>query len=304
MSFVDILISCILGFIMFSVGLSLTWRSFVVTLARPRAFFGGLFLQIIMLPLIAFTIASLADLPLAIKVGIMILSTCPGGTTSNFITYLLNANAALSIVLTVTNSILALITVPLIVNLSLGYFMGDTEDIQLPVWLTMFQIIFIIIMPTLLGLLVRRYYPQLATRTQTPLKWVTMALLAILFIIKVFADQEQGGTGITTAEVMQILPYSILSNLVNLSTGYLVATLLAVPIADKVTMGVEVGIQNTSLAFLIGGTLLANEDMLKPALVYAMFTFFTAVFYGLIVKPEERNTLRRLFFFWQKPKSA
>lgn len=300
MSFVDILISGILAFIMFSVGLSLTWRSFVVTFARPRAYFGGLFLQIVMLPLLAFAIASLAQLPPAIKVGIMILSTCPGGTTSNFVTYLLNANTALSIALTVTNSMLALITVPLIVNLSLGYFMGGHEDIFLPVGDTIRQIVLIILIPTFAGLLVRRYFPTVAIKTQKPLKWTTMLLLGALFVIKLFAAEEQGGTGITPEEVAQILPYSIAGNMINLLAGFGLATLLALPVGDKVTMGVEVGIQNTSLAFLIGGTLLGNEDMLKPALVYAMFTFFTAVFYGLLVKPEERQTLRRLLFFWRK----
>jgi BASS family bile acid:Na+ symporter len=303
MSFVDVLISGILAFVMFSVGLSLTWRNFVVTFARPRAYLGGLFLQVIMLPVLAFTIASIAGLPPAFKVGIMILSTCPGGTTSNFVTYLLNANTALSISLTVTNSFLALVTVPLIVSFSVNYFMGSQTTIELPIFDTIRQIITVILAPTFAGLLVRRYLPTIAINTQRPLKWITVIMLALLFIIKFFAGEEQGGTGITPAEIGQIIPYSILGNTINLLAGFGMATLLKLPTNDKVTMGVEVGIQNTSLAFLIGGTLLGNEDTLKPALVYAMFTFFTALIYGLIVKPEEWKAFKKLLLFWKRKPS-
>lgn len=302
MSYVDILIGGILAFIMFSVGLSLTWRNFVITFARPRAYLGGLFLQIIVLPVLAFTIASLANLPPAFKVGIMILSTCPGGTTSNFVTYLLNANTALSISLTVTNSFLALLTVPLIVSFSVDHFMGSHAEITLPIGDTIKQIISVILAPTFAGLLVRRYFPTFAVSTQRPLKWITVIMLAILFIIKFFAGEEQGGTGITLREIGQIIPYSLIGNFVNLLAGFGLATLLGLAVNSKLTMGVEVGIQNTSLAFLIGGTLLGNEDTLKPALVYAMFTFFTALIYGLIVKPEEWKAFRQLIFFWRKPK--
>lgn len=300
MSFVDILIGGILAFIMFSVGLSLTWRNFVITFARPKAYLGGLFLQIIALPLLAYTIATLANLPPAFKVGIMILSTCPGGTTSNFVTYLLNANTALSISLTVTNSFLALITVPLIVSFSVNQFMGGHADITLPIGQTIQQIITVILAPTFAGLLVRRYFPTIAVSTQRPLKWITVILLAILFIIKFFAGEDQGGTGITLSEIGQIIPYSLVGNFINLMAGFGLATLLKRPTNDKVTMGVEVGIQNTSLAFLIGGTLLGNEDTLKPALVYAMFTFFTALIYGLLVKPEEWKAFKKLLFFWRR----
>ncbi|MBK8704569.1 MAG: hypothetical protein IPN33_13855 [Saprospiraceae bacterium] len=72
------------------------------------------------------------------------------------------------------------------------------------------------------------------------------------------------------------------------------AYFLGLPTNDRLTLGVEVGIQNTSLAFLIASKWLNNEDMLKPALVYAMFTFFTAMIYGLVLKPNEGK------LFWQR----
>ncbi|MEZ5040697.1 MAG: bile acid:sodium symporter [Saprospiraceae bacterium] len=288
MNVVDILIGGILAFIMLSVGMSLRWKDFVYTFSRPKAFLGGICLQLLVLPSLAFAIASLAALPLPYKLGIVVLSTCPGGTTSNFITYLLNANAALSICLTVTNSFIALFSIPLIVNLGLQHFYGTSTDMSLPFLETIQQIVTIIILPVFIGVGIRKYYTVLADQIKMPLKWITLILLAILFLVKFLATEEAGGTGITMDEIRQILPYSILGNFLNLFAGFSVAYfVLKLKKEDQITLGVEVGIQNTSLAFLIGGTLLANEEILKPALVYAMFTFFTAILYGLLIKPEE-----------------
>lgn len=295
MNVVDVLIGGILAFIMLSVGMSLNWKDFKDTFAQPKAYLGGLFLQILVLPSIAFLIASLAPLPLAFKLGIIVLSTCPGGTTSNFVTYLLNANAALSICLTVTNSFIALFSIPFIVNLGLQHFYGTSTEMVLPIWGTIQQIFLIILVPVFIGVFIRHGRPQIADRLQAPLKWITLFFLAILFLVKFLASEGAGGTGITMAEIQQILPFSILGNFFNLLAGFSLAYfILRLKKNDQVTLGVEVGIQNTSLAFLIGGTLLGNEDVLKPALVYAMFTFFTAIIYGLLVKPTEGKQLLSL----------
>lgn len=299
MSYIDLLISGILAFIMLSVGLSLTWGNFTHVLQRPKAYGAGIFLQLVVLPATAFTIASLAGLPPAIKVGIMILSSCPGGTTSNFITYLLNGNAALAILLTVTNSFVAMVSVPIIVNFGLRQFMGAEVDLHLPFWDTVKQISSIIIIPVVIGVLIHRYQPFFAFKVRIPLKWATVLLLAIVFFVKLFAAETHGGTGITRQEILSILPYSVAGNFINLAAGFLLAYFMKFDTNDRLTLGVEVGIQNTSLAFLIASTLLNNEEMLKPALVYAMFTFFTAIIYGLLVKPSEitlfRERMQRLF---------
>ena len=292
MSYIDLLISGILAFIMLSVGLSLSWENFTQVVQHPKAYAAGIFLQLVVLPTTAFVIATLAGLPPAIKVGIMILSSCPGGTTSNFITYLLNGNAALAILLTVTNSFVAMISVPIIVNFGLRQFMHEEVDLHLPFWDTVRQISSIIIIPVIVGVLIHRYKPLFAFKVRIPLKWITVFLLAAVFFVKLFAAETHGGTGITRQEIFSILPYSLTGNFINLAAGFMLAYFLGLGVNDRLTLGVEVGIQNTSLAFLIGSTLLNNEDMLKPALVYAMFTFFTAIAYGLLVKPSEMTLFR------------
>lgn len=298
MFWIDWLISAILAFIMLNVGLSLSMRSFAITFARPRAYVVGLLLQLVYLPVMAFGVMYFAPIPDAFKVGIVILAACPGGMTSNFISYLVNANAALSISLTVTNGFIALFSVPFIVGLALDYFLGAGAEVSLPFWDTVRQIFFITIVPVFIGLLVRRRWPAFAVRTEQSLKYVTVVMLGVLFLIKFFAGEEQGGTGITLREVGRIFPYSLLINVLGLASGYVVGGLLRMKTATQVTLGVEVGIQNTSLVFLIASTLIGNEDMVKPALVYAMFTFFTALLYGLILLPGQTMRIRRRFTSW------
>jgi bile acid:Na+ symporter, BASS family len=293
MKFIDILITSILAFIMLSVGLSLSWKQFVVTFTRPRAFAVGLILQMVFLPVLAFLVVAFSGLPVEYKLGILILAACPGGMTSTFITYLLNANTALAISLTVINSFIALLSVPIIVNLGLQIFMHTGADLSLPFWPTVQQIFLITILPVFVGVLFRRLNPEFAVKTENSLKWVTVALLGILFAIKFFATEAQGGTGITVGEVAVILPFSVIVNVISLFSGYFAGRWFDLGPDDQLTMGINVGIQNTSFAFLIAGTLLGNEEMNKPALVYAMFTFFTAVFYGLWIKPGEIAPLKR-----------
>lgn len=286
MSYIDLLISGILAFIMISVGLSLTERDFIVTFKRPRAYFTGIFAQMIMLPLLAFCVANISGLRPEFQVGILILASCPGGMTSSFLSYLLGANAALSVSLVATNSFIALISLPLIVNASLLWFMGESTHLTLPFWDTVWQIFSIAILPVFAGVFLRHRFPKFAQQVENPLKWITLTLLAALFAIKFFAGEDQGGSGITGSEILNLLPYSLTVNVLGLTAGYLAARSQGLSVKNRITIGIEVGIQNTNLAFLIAGTLIGNEAMLKPALVYAMFSFFTALIYGLIQKPD------------------
>ncbi len=286
MTYIDLLISGILAFIMVSVGLSLTERDFATTFRRPRAYFTGVFSQMVMLPLLAFGVAYFSGLPPEFQVGILILASCPGGMTSSFLSYLLGANAALSVSLVATNSFIALISVPLIVNGALLFFMGQDTHLTLPFWDTVLQIFSITILPVVAGVLIRHKLPEFAKRVENPLKWITLVLLATLFAIKFFAGEDQGGSGITLSEILTLLPFSLAVNILGLAAGYFAARSQRLIVKNRITIGIEVGIQNTNLAFLIAGTLIGNEAMLKPALVYAMFSFFTALGYGLIQKPE------------------
>ena len=282
--FIDVLISIVLASIMFGLGMSLSVDNFRNIILFPRAFFIGLGSQMIALPIIAYIILLFSNLPDVFKVGIMILAACPGGTTSGFVTYLLKGNVALSISLTAINSLLTIFTIPFIVNIALGYYMNQEAELHLPILSSIIQIFLITLLPAALGVFVRRVRPIIAQVLQKWMKYILMILLAAVYTIKFFAGEQHGGTGITSAEVWMIIPYAFIFNVVcfAFSIGFGPVTRLAR--RDAFTIAIEVSLHNTTLALLIAGTLLRNQDMVKPALIYSMFSFWSAVLFGIIVK--------------------
>jgi BASS family bile acid:Na+ symporter len=265
---------------MFGVGLSLTFADFKRIVRHPRAFFSALGAQMLGLPLIAFAISLLAPIPDEVKVGLIILAASPGGATSGFLTYLWRGNVALSLSLTSVNSFLTLFSIPIVVNIGLRVFLGKSSDLHLPFWDTVSHIFFITIIPAMLGILLRRHYPRFAEKISKPAKYVMLALLGIVFAIKLFAGKSQGGAGLSTADFLLITPYALLQNAGCLFFGYFFMKWMGAPHPSRITAAMESGVQNTTLAFLIASNMLGNQEMVKPALVYSLYSFWTACIFA------------------------
>lgn len=283
-AFIDILISTVLASIMFGLGLSLTTNSFKSIYENPKAFLLGLSFQMIGLPIIAAIILYFSDLPSVFKVGIMILAACPGGTTSGFVTYLFKGNVALSISLTTINSFLTIFSIPFIVNLSLNYYLKQDVTLHLPVVSSIIQIFLITVLPAALGIFVRSIKPVIAEQLQKNLKYILIILLAIVYSIKFFANSEYGGTEISATEIWIIIPSALIFNVVCFVLSIGLGNISRLSIRDAFTIAIEVSLHNTTLALLIAGSMLHNEDMVKPALIYTMFSFWSAIIFGFITK--------------------
>lgn len=291
LTYIDLLVSAVLATIMFGVGLSISFEDLRQIYKSPKSFLLGLFSQMILLPLIVFTIVSFTDLPPAVKVGFIILSACPGGTTSGFVTVLFRGNVALSVSLTSINSILTLATIPLLVNLALTVFTGRHSPFELPLAQTFIQIFFVTLLPAITGVLLRYFREKFATRIQKPVRNIMIILFAGVYAIIAFADESKGGSGITTADLWSILPYAVIINLVGFIAGMTMGIFGKTGLRTSWTIGVEVALQNTTLALLVAGTLIQSNEMVKPALVYALFSFWTALLYGIVVKKYNRSKL-------------
>lgn len=283
-TFIDILLSSILGFIMLGVGMSLTSSSIKNVFLFPKSLLVGLTSQILFLPVIAFVISYYSNMSLPFKVGLIILASCPGGTTSGILTYFFKGNIALSITFTAINSVITLFTIPLIVNLSLLFYYGQSTIIHLSYLETIIQIFSVTIIPACIGILIRTYKPEFALKAQRPIKFLLIIALAIIFIIYFFAERESGGTGITKREIFNILPYALLLNALCMAWGFYLGTITNLGTKDSYTIGIEASVHNTTLAFLVGGSLLHDQDMVKPSLIYAMFSFWTTIIYSIIIK--------------------
>lgn len=291
LTYIDLLVSAVLATIMFGVGLSINFNDLRQIYRSPKAFVLGLVSQMILLPLIVFLIVGFTDLPPVIKVGFIILSACPGGTTSGFVTVLFRGNVALSVSLIAVNSLITLITIPLLVNIALTVFTGRHSPFELPLVQTFLQIFFVTLLPAFSGVLLRYYREKIADRIQKPVRTVMIILFAGVYTLIAFADESKGGSGITAADLWSILPYAVIINLTGFVAGMAMGLFGKTGIRTSWTIGIEVALQNTTLALLVAGTLIQSNEMVKPALVYALFSFWTALIYGISVKWYNKSRL-------------
>ena len=281
--FIDYLLSAVLMLITFAIGSSLHFADFENIFKKSKPLYLGLFLQMVFLPICAFIIAELINLTPEEKVGLIIVSICPGGTTSNFISYLIKADTALAVALTAINSLLILLTIPLLSNWAVAAFMGSHTEVSLPILNMVWEVAKIIIIPALLGLFFNRFFPNISLKIRFPLKVINTILLGIVFFIKFFGDEQSGGSGILVDEIIRLLPATLLMHLSAMILSYFIALKnFKLSGVQATTISIEVGLQNTALAILVAGTLIGNTDMTKPALVYAIFSFFTTFIFALI----------------------
>ncbi len=280
--FSDFLLPLALAVITLGMGLSLTERDFKNIFLQPKAVIIGLCCQMILLPLIAYLIARYVQLDPVYKVGLMVVAACPGGATSNLITYLLKGNVALSISMTAINSLITLITIPLIVTLALGTFMHQDTAIRLDIVQTIIKVLLITILPAFAGTRVRKWRPVFSDKLERPLRIILPVLILVIFAGVILFEQKPGSA--TGKEFIRIFPYALLLNVAAMVTGLLVARSLRLGVRNQVTISIEAGLQNSGLAIVVALTLLESRAMALVPVVYGSFTFFSTLFLGWIIK--------------------
>jgi len=280
--FSDYFLPLTLAIITLGMGLSLTDRDFRNIFSQPKAVITGLCSQMILLPLIAFLIVRSIHIDPLFKVGLMIVAACPGGATSNLITYLLRGNVALSISMTAINSLITLITIPIVVTFSLDIFIHADAEIHLKVGETVLKVFLITLLPAFAGTRIRKRLPEFAEKLERPLRILLPLLLLIVYTGVIFIDQ--GTSSATRSDFFEIFPYAIMLNAVAMGTGLLIARLLRLSVINQFTISIEVGLQNSALAIFVAATLLKSNSMALVPVVYGSFTFFTTLLFGWMVK--------------------
>ncbi len=271
-----------LAIITLGMGLSLTDKDFRNIFMHPKAVIIGLCSQMILLPLIAWFIARSIDIDPIFKVGLMIIAACPGGATSNLITYLLRGNVALSISMTALNSILTLITIPLVVHLSLEVFYHENTAIRLDVGMTIIKVFLITIVPAFAGTRIRKNFPDFSMKLERPLRVVLPLLLMVIYAGVIFIDQGTGAA--TRSDFLEIFPHTLMLNILAMVSGFLVARVFRLRVINQFTISIEVGLQNSALAIFVAASLLKSNDMALVPVVYGSFSFFSTLLFGWSVK--------------------
>lgn len=266
----NLLLPLALGVIMLGLGLGLTIEDFKRVARYPRAVLIGLVLQIGVLPWAAFALALLFKLPPELAVGLMLLAASPGGATANIYSHLARGDVALNITLTAVNSVLCLLTLPIILNLSLEYFLGAGQYVPPPVR-KIVEVAVIILLPVAIGMLVRARAPAFAARMEKPIRLLSVLVLALLIVAAVASEWQTLLSFFAAVGVA-----CLLFNLVSMGSGYLVPLALKLPGRQATAIAMEIGIHNGTLAIYIALNVLGNATMSIPAALYSLLMFFTA----------------------------
>jgi len=265
-----LLLPVALGIVMLGLGLSLTVADFARVVRYPKAVLVGLFAQTVVLVAGAYVIARLAALPPELAVGLMLLAASPGGATANIYSHLAHGDVALNITLTAINSLLALVTLPLIVDAALVHFLGQDQYVPPPTR-KVIEVAAIIVLPVLIGMALRAGLPKVAAALEKPIRLFAVLVLVAVIGAAIVAEWERL-PGFIAAVGAACLAFNLLS----MAVGYGLPRLLDLPRSQAIAISMEIGIHNGTLAIFIALTVLQNATMSVPAAVYSIIMFVTA----------------------------
>lgn len=268
-----------LGIIMLGLGLSLSVQDFTRIFKMPKPVLVGLFCQAFILPAACFGLVIAFGLTPELAVGLMLLAASPGGTSANLFSHLAHGDVALNVTLTAINSVLCIVTLPIIVNLSLYYFMGAEGSVGLQ-FEKVLQVFAIVLIPIGLGMAIRRTKKSFADAMEMPVKILSALFLFLVIIIALTESWEQ------FIEYFALVGAAALAfNLISLAVGYGVPRMLKLELRQSIAIGMEIGVHNGALAIAIAlsPTLLNNGVMAAPAAIYGVIMFFTAAAFGMMI---------------------
>ena len=261
----------VLFVIMLGLGLSLRLDDFTRVLSRPKPVIIGLICQTVLLPILCFALVYASSLPPAIAVGMMLLAASPGGTSASLYTHLARGDVALSITLTAFSSLLAIISLPIIANLSLLLFYGEAETIYLEIDKVL-QIFSIAIVPAMIGAFIHNRYPATASRLERPVK-----ILATLFLAAVVLFALVGQWHLVAIWGPTVGAAALLFNLASLAVGYYVPRLFGVDRRQAIALAMAIGIHNAALVITLAMSeyMLNNSEMAIPPALYGLIAYIT-----------------------------
>lgn len=275
------LIAILLIVLMFGMGATLTWQRFRELARHPRAFLIGTASQFGWMPLLAFALAKLLELPSVAALGLIVMGTCPGGTTSNLFAHLARADVALSISMTAASKVLGIVLMPLCLYVYARPFTG--AELAIP-YGDIVKTLVVLLVPVAIAMLLRRRFGErFASIAEKVGSLAGLCVLLVLILVSVVRNADVFKT--LTAEM--ILAAALLGS-VGMLLGSLVARLSGLPVAQRRTVSFETGIQNSPLCFAILVTAFPSDnqlELLKLPLLYALIVLIEAaivtVFYRL-----------------------
>lgn len=271
---------------MIGMGLSLTLDDFKRVLKFPMAVLVGFTNQIILLPIIGYLLVMAFNVPTGIAMGVIILAACPGGPTSNLVTHLAKGDTALSVTLTAINSLITIITIPLIVNFGLINFVTENSQIDAPIGKIAGSLIVVIAIPLTIGMLIKRYSNSFALKMDRPVR-ILSALVLVLVIIGIMIKERSN----LVDYFEKALYITLCLNVATMLVGFLTARLTKLSFKQALSISIESGNQNGTLAIHVAVVSLASPEFAIVAAVYSLIMYPTAILPILIGNKRAKRTL-------------
>jgi bile acid:Na+ symporter, BASS family len=272
-----VLLPAVLGIIMFGLGLSLTAAELLSMRRNRRAIGVALVCQLVVLPVLCFGLVLLLGLSPILCVGMMLLAASPGGTSASLFSHLFRGDVALNIAVTAINSFLAVLTLPLVVNFSIGYFLSGGESIGLQ-FDKLTQVLAVVVLPVFLGMAVRNRAPAFAERMDKPVRIASVAVLLVIAVAAIISERNNIA-GYLAAIGVAAAVFCLMS----LTLGYVLPRLARVDHRQSIAVSMEIGVHNGALAITIAVTLLGSTEMAIPAAIYIILQPFLAAAVGTVI---------------------
>jgi BASS family bile acid:Na+ symporter len=262
--------------IMFSMGLTLALADFRLVMTNAKLVFTGLGGQLFLMPLLALGIALLFRLPPELALGLFILGICPAGTTSNALTFVGRGNVALAVVLTALSSLITVFTIPLLLSWAVQHFAVDGEIPDLSISGTIMQLVRITVLPIIVGMVVRRFAPDFAARMSRWLRPTSLIVMIGVIGFSVLVSLEM-----VLLNLVRAGPAIWTLNVAATAAGLLIAKVIGANDRDSMTLAIEVGVHNVTLAIFITLTVLDSLPLAVMQNIYGVVMLLNA---GLLIR--------------------
>ena len=268
-----------LALIMLALGMGLTMQDFTRVIKQPKDFLVGIVCQLVFLPIIAFALVFILDIPEELAVGLMIIAAAPGGVTSNILTKFANGDVALSISLTAVISLLSIITVPFIIFKSIDLLNTSASTSEISMVGISTKMFLVVTLPVIIGMIIRRFANNFISSNEKTIQTISL----ILFLIVLF--------GAIIQERANIIPYLIkagtitfLLNIIMMLIGFYVAKVFTSGIRQRKCISLECGLQNGTLAIFVATQIFNDVSYIIPAAIYSLIMFVTSLIFVFFIK--------------------
>ena len=269
-----------LAFIMLGLGVSLTLQDFLRIIKIPRDFLVGFICQLVLLPLVAFSLIKLLNTPAELAIGVMLIAAAPGGVTSNVLTKFAKGDVALSITLTAIISLVSIISVPFIVFTSIDLFEIEIQKEISMVGISL-KMFFVVTVPVIIGMLIRHFAKEFINNQALLIQRISVILFSLVFIAIYIEEWNNIVSYFLNAGLI-----TLILNLTMMIIGFYIAKSFTTGVAQQRCISLECGLQNGTLALFIG-TQIFNENIsvyIVPAATYSLIMMITSIFFIFIIR--------------------